>query len=67
MTLIEEAILTLRRAGYVIEDFGIGVGGMTGADQGIMLGGDAKAVVPYRAGGVAKRFHRRKRRRRIRK
>lgn len=67
MTHIEEAILTLRRAGYIIEDFGIGVGGMTGADQGILLGGDCKAVVPFRTGGVAKRFRRRKRRRRIRK
>lgn len=38
------------------EDFGIGVGGMTGADQGIPCGGDCKAVVPCRMdGGKPKR------------
>lgn len=35
----------------VNEDFGIGVGGMTGADQGIPMGGDGKAVVAGRIDG----------------
>lgn len=35
----------------VNEDFGIGVGGMTGADQGIPMGGDCKAVVAKRIDG----------------
>lgn len=33
------------------EDFGIGVGGLTGADQGIPHGGDCKAVVAFRMNG----------------
>ena len=33
------------------EDFGIGVGGLTGADQGIPHGGDCKAVVAFRMDG----------------
>lgn len=38
------------------EDFGIGVGGLTGADQGIPHGGDCKAVVAFRMdGGKPKR------------
>lgn len=50
----------------VNEDFGIGVGGMTGADQGIPMGGDCKAVVAKRMDGgtPACRFRRRIKKRR---
>lgn len=50
----------------VNEDFGIGVGGMTGADQGIPMGGDCKAVVAKRIDGgtPACRFRRRIKKRR---
>lgn len=49
----------------LVEDFGIGVGGLTGADQGIPHGGDCKAVVAFRMdGGKPKRrfFIRKKKR-----
>lgn len=50
----------------VNEDFGIGVGGMTGADQGIPMGGDCKAVVAKRMDGgtPVSRFRRRIKKRR---
>jgi hypothetical protein len=53
MTL-KEAAEILKKAGFEIlmnEDFGIGVGGLTGADQGIPHGGDCKAVVAFRMDG----------------
>lgn len=52
----------------LVEDFGIGVGGLTGADQGIPHGGDCKAVVAFRMdGGKPKRrfFIRKKKRKKV--
>lgn len=48
-TTIEEIVDTLT------EDFGIGVGAPLGADQGIPLGGDCKAVIPCRMGAPMRR------------
>jgi hypothetical protein len=51
-----EAQEILESEGFILEDFGCGVGGMCGADQGIPCGGDGKAVVPVRMdGGKPKR------------
>ena len=49
----------------LVEDFGIGVGGLTGADQGIPHGGDCKAVVAFRMDGgrPKRRFFIRKKKR----
>ena len=71
MTL-KEAAEILKKAGFEIlmnEDFGIGVGGLTGADQGIPHGGDCKAVVAFRMDGgkPKKRFNIRKIKKRRRK
>lgn len=51
MTL-DEAIELLEENGYKVldEDFGIGVGGPLGADQGIPHGGDCKGCCPQRMG-----------------
>ena len=43
--------MTIDEALEILDDFGIGVGGMTGADQGIPQGGDCKAVVAKRMDG----------------
>ena len=48
---LEEALKELEEAGLIAEDFGIGVGAPLGADQGIPLGGDCKAVVAKRMDG----------------
>lgn len=73
MTL-KEAAEILDKAGFEIimnEDFGIGVGGLTGADQGIPHGGDCKATVAFRMDGgkpkTRKWFIRKKKKRKIRK
>lgn len=50
MTL-DEALAELESAGLIAEDFGIGVGAPLGADQGIPMGGDCKAVVAKRMDG----------------
>lgn len=49
------------------EDFCVGVGGMTGADQGIPEGGDAKAVVAKRMDGGTphRRFKRKKKKMKV--
>ena len=51
MTL-DEALELLEENGYKVldEDFGIGVGGPLGADQGIPYGGDCKGCCPQRMG-----------------
>lgn len=73
MTL-KEAAEILKKAGFKIlmnEDFGIGVGGLTGADQGIPQSGDCKAVVAFRMDGgkpkTRKWFIKKKKKRKIRK
>lgn len=48
------------------EDFGIGVGAPLGADQGIPLGGDCKAVVPVRMFGLQRRFRLKKKKKKKR-
>ena len=48
---IDEALDILEKCGYDInEDFGIGVGGPCGLDQGIPHGGDGKGCCPQRMG-----------------
>lgn len=61
--------MTLKEAIQILEDFGIGVGGMTGADQGIPQSGDCKAVVAKRMDGGHPqcRYHIRKRKKRKKK
>lgn len=51
-TLLAEAIDLLEENGYTIldEDFGMGVGGPMGLDQGIPHGGDCKGCCPQRMG-----------------
>ena len=51
------------------EDFGIGVGGLTGADQGIPHGGDCKAVVAFRMNGgkPKRRIYFKKKKKKIKK
>ena len=46
-----EASRVLEENGFIMEDFGIGVGAPLGADQGIPCGGDCKAVVAKRMDG----------------
>ena len=43
--LMENQVTQDIYSGALLEDFGIGVGAPTGADQGIPHGGDAKAVL----------------------
>ena len=48
---LDEALDILEKCGYDInEDFGIGVGGPCGLDQGIPHGGDGKGCCPQRMG-----------------
>ena len=48
---LDEALEILEKCGYDInEDFGIGVGGPCGLDQGIPHGGDGKGCCPQRMG-----------------
>lgn len=46
-----EAVDVLMENGFIVEDFGIGAGAQLGADQGVPLAGDCKAVVANRMDG----------------
>lgn len=66
--ILAEHAYTAEKRVIVHEDFGIGVGGPLGADQGVPCGGDCKAVVAKRMDGGRPKtrfvFKRRKKKRR---